>query len=60
MTTLQQLLDIDIELPLIQAPIRAHTQKQGSGDFVPLWCGENASGCKEISATELTRELANS
>jgi nitronate monooxygenase len=30
----------------------------GSGDFSPLWSGQNASGCKEISAADLTRELA--
>lgn len=40
------------------APLRAHTEKQGSGDFSPLWCGENTKGCKEIPAAELTRELA--
>jgi nitronate monooxygenase len=29
-----------------------------SGDFTPRWCGQNSSGWKEISAAELTRELA--
>ncbi len=28
------------------------------GDFSPLWSGQNASGCKDIPAAELTRELA--
>ena len=40
------------------APLRAKAESQGSGDFSPLWSGQNASGCKEISAAELTRELA--
>ena len=40
------------------APIRAHAEAQGSGDFSPLWSGQNASGCREIPAGELTRELA--
>ena len=40
------------------APLRARAESIGSGDFSPLWSGENASGCKSISAAELTRELA--
>ena len=40
------------------APLRAKAESQGVGDFSPLWSGENASGCKEIPAAELTRELA--
>ncbi len=40
------------------APLRASAESQGSGDFSPLWSGQNASGCKEIPAAELTRELA--
>jgi nitronate monooxygenase len=39
------------------APIRAKAEAQGSGDFSPLWCGQNASGCREIPAAQLTREL---
>jgi nitronate monooxygenase len=39
-------------------PLRANAESQGSGDFSPLWSGQNASGCKEVSAAELTRELA--
>ncbi len=38
--------------------IRKQAEGDGSGDFTPLWCGQNSSGCKEISAAELTRELA--
>ena len=40
------------------APLRASAERQGSGDFSPLWSGQNASGCREVSATQLTRELA--
>jgi nitronate monooxygenase len=40
------------------APLRAKAESQGSGDFSPLWSGQNASGCREIPAADLTRELA--
>jgi nitronate monooxygenase len=40
------------------APLRAKAESAGSGDFSPLWCGENATGCKEIGAAQLTQELA--
>lgn len=40
------------------APVRAKAESRGSGDFSPLWSGQNASGCKEIPAAQLTRELA--
>ena len=40
------------------APLRAKAEGLGNGDFSPLWAGQNATGCKEISAAALTRELA--
>jgi nitronate monooxygenase len=40
------------------APLRAKAESSGSSDFSPLWSGQNATGCKEISAAQLTRELA--
>ena len=40
------------------APLRAKAESRGSGDFSPLWSGQNASGCKEIPAAQLTQELA--
>jgi nitronate monooxygenase len=49
------------EFPLAAAavtPLRSKAESQGNGDFSPLWSGQNASGCKNIPATELTRELA--
>jgi nitronate monooxygenase len=39
------------------APLRARAESQGSGDFSPLWAGQNATGCKELPAGALTREL---
>ena len=40
------------------APLRAKAESQGSGDFSSLWAGQNTSGCKEVAAGDLTRELA--
>ncbi len=40
------------------APLRAKAEAEGSGDFSPLWSGQNASGCREVPAAQLTRELA--
>jgi nitronate monooxygenase len=40
------------------APLRSAAEKQGSGDFSPLWSGQNTSGCKTIGAEQLTKELA--
>ena len=40
------------------APLRAKAEASGSGDFSPLWSGQNASGCKELPAAQLTRALA--
>ena len=41
------------------APLRARAESQGSGDFSPLWAGQNASACREIAAAVVTRELAS-
>lgn len=40
------------------APLRAAAESRGSGDWSPLWAGQNASGCREVAAGALTRELA--
>jgi nitronate monooxygenase len=40
------------------APLRARAEAAGSGEFSPLWSGQNASGCREMPAAELTRALA--
>jgi nitronate monooxygenase len=49
------------EFPLATSAImalRARAEARGSTDFTSLWSGQNASGCKQIPAAELTRELA--
>jgi len=40
------------------APLRAKAEATGSGDFSPLWSGGNATGCREVPAAQVTRELA--
>jgi nitronate monooxygenase len=43
------------------APLRAAAEKAGSGDFSPLWCGQNLSALPvdgTVSAAEVTRNLA--
>ena len=40
------------------APLRAAAEQRGSGDFSPLWSGQNASGCRAVPAGQRTRELA--
>lgn len=49
------------EFPLATAaiaPLRAAAEAQGSGDFSPLWAGQNIANCRPMPAAELTRELA--
>jgi len=40
------------------APLRSAAEAQGSGDFTPLWAGQNVSGCKAAAAADITRALA--
>jgi nitronate monooxygenase len=40
-------------------PLRAAAEARGSGDFSPLWAGQNASQCRAVAAGDLTRELAS-
>jgi nitronate monooxygenase len=40
-------------------PLRVQAESQGSGDFSPLWAGQNARGCVELPAAELTARLAD-
>ena len=47
--------------PLATAAIsalRAKAEAGGSGDFSPLWSGQNASRCVEAPAADITRQLA--
>jgi nitronate monooxygenase len=39
-------------------PLRAKAERMGQDGFSPLWSGQNASGCREVPAAELTRALA--
>jgi nitronate monooxygenase len=39
-------------------PLRAKAESLGREDFSPLWAGQNASGCREIPAAQLVRDLA--
>jgi nitronate monooxygenase len=40
------------------ALLRAKAEALGRSDFSPLWAGQNTSGCREVPAAVLTRELA--
>jgi nitronate monooxygenase len=40
------------------APLRVAAERAGSGDFSPLWSGQNAGGCRAVPAADLTRALA--
>jgi nitronate monooxygenase len=61
MRELGSMSDAPPEFPLATAaiaPLRAKGEGKGSGDFSPLWSGQNPTGCKEIPAAELLRGLA--
>ncbi len=48
------------EFPLAAAaiaPLRAAAESRGLSDFSPLWCGQNASRCKDAAAADVTDEL---
>jgi nitronate monooxygenase len=50
------------EFPLAAAavaPLRSKAESLGSGDFSAFWAGQNATGCQEIPAADLTRQLAS-
>lgn len=40
------------------AALRAKAESLGSGDFSPLWAGQDTSGCREMPAAEVTLRLA--
>ena len=59
-TGLGPMSDVAPDFPLASiamAPLRSKAESEGRGDFSPLWCGQNPSGCREIGAGELTRSL---
>lgn len=39
-------------------PLRARAEAMGSGDFSPLWSGQNASACRTLPAADITHWLA--
>ena len=41
------------------APLRAAAERQGRGDFSPLWAGESDTRLRAAGAADLTRELAS-
>ncbi len=48
-------LALDAVLPLI-----AKGASAGTGDFLPMWAGQNVSGCRELPAAQITHALAGS
>jgi len=40
------------------APLRAKAESMGNSDFSALWAGQNTTGCRELAAGLLTKELA--
>ena len=61
MKELGPLSDAPPAFPLATAallPLKTAAEKLGRDDFSTLWSGQNASGCREIPAAELTRLLA--
>jgi nitronate monooxygenase len=48
--------DFPLATPAV-LPLRAAAEARGSGDFSPLWAGQNAPQCRAIPAAELTRQL---
>jgi nitronate monooxygenase len=39
-------------------PLRTKAEARGSSDFSPIWSGQNARGCREVSAAQLLLGLA--
>jgi nitronate monooxygenase len=60
MRELGAISDKSPEFPLATgaiAPLRVAAEKVGNSGFSPLWSGQNASGCREMGAAELTYSL---
>jgi nitronate monooxygenase len=61
MRELGPMSDLPPAFPLASAalaPLRAHAEALGRGDFSPLWSGTNTSACRAVPAAEVTRSLA--
>jgi nitronate monooxygenase len=53
--------EIAPEFPLAYGavfPLVAKAAGEGNDQFLPMWAGQNASGCREVPAAQLTRALA--
>lgn len=37
--------------------LRSKAEAKGAGDYSPLWCGQNATGCSDVSAVQKVSEL---
>jgi len=60
MTDLNYISDKAPEFPYASiaiTPLRAKAESLNQSDFSPLWAGTNRSGCREISAVNLTNNL---
>jgi len=60
MTELGALSELPPAFPLATAavaPLRKKAEERGSGDYSPLWAGQNAGECRELGAAEVTRQL---
>jgi nitronate monooxygenase len=40
-------------------PLRQAAEKRGLADFSSMWAGQNAAGCLEIPAAQLTERIAD-
>ncbi len=60
MTKLQyihpQALDFPYAAPFMSR-IASLAKQQGNVNFTPMWCGQNTSGCQNIGAEKLTKQL---
>jgi nitronate monooxygenase len=41
-------------------PLREYSERHGSGDFSPLWSGQNATGAKAVPAADIVKGLMGS
>jgi nitronate monooxygenase len=60
MTELGPMSDLAPPFPLATAaimPLRQHAEREGSGDFSPLWSGQNRAGCAAVPAAQIVRSL---
>ena len=61
---MRELGPINDEVPAFPLPagasgvLRAYAEPRGVSDFSSMWSGQNNTGCREIGAAQITRELA--